>query len=327
MRVFVTGATGFVGSHLVKALAARGDEVVCLTRSRAKLARLFPQTPPAFVQGTLDDAGALAAGCQEADIVFHVAGLTTARSRAEFQAVNANATRSLLKIVARSAPGIRRFVYVSSLAAAGPNTPGRPRTEDERAQPVSNYGWSKLAGEEGVRQSDIPWTIVRPPTVYGGGDTELLKVFKLAKLGVVPLFGDGRQENSFIHAPDLAHALIAAAESAPAGNTYFASHPRIATQRELATIIYRSVKGREDAPRILPIPGPIARVALLATGTAARVARRATLLNTDRGNDFLADAWTCSPEALARDAGWRAETDLERGIAATAEWYRQVGWL
>lgn len=327
MKVFVTGATGFVGSHLVRALTARGDQVVCLTRSRAKLERLFAEAPPPFVEGTLDDADALASGSRDADVVFHVAGLTAARSRGEFLAVNANATRSLLKIVARAAPNLQRFVYVSSLAAAGPGPRGRPRTENDRAQPVSSYGWSKLAGEESVRQSGMPWTIVRPPTVYGPGDTEVLKVFKLAKWGVVPLFGDGRQENNFVYGPDLADALIAAAQATLPGNTYFAAHPEIATQRDLANVIYRAVRNRPNEPTILPIPGLLARGALWVTGTTAWLARRATILTPDRGNDFLAESWACSPEALTRDAGWRAQTDLQTGIASTAEWYRRAGWL
>ncbi len=329
MKVFVTGGTGFVGSHLVDSLLDIGDDVTILVRDSEKARRLFGERPVRTVPGNLQDTEALEAGCAEAEVVYHIAGLTAARNRAEFRAVNDNATRTLATIAGRVAPGLKHFVYLSSIAAAGPSKPGTPHTESAPARPVSDYGWSKLAGEKGVRASGLPWTIVRPPTVFGPRDTEVLKIFRVAKLRLAPVFGNGRQDNSFVYAPDLAQALLACRTERAVEKVFFACHPEVRTQRELATEIFRALRGGPESgqPFVLPIPAPLARGALWMTGTAASLARKATLLNADRANDFLAEAWTCSPEAIRHETGWSAATDLESGLHQTVKWYRAHGWL
>src|SRR2546427_10486086 len=168
-------------------------------------------------------------------------------------------------------------------------------------------------------------SIVLPPTLYGEWDREVLKVFKLARTGLAPVFGDGSQELSVIYAGDLAAALVAAATSpATTNRVYYAAHPVVTTSRELVRAIGRAL-GREL--RIVPLPGVLARGLLWTIGTIAHLAGRAALLSGDRAADFLAPAWTCRPDALTRDTGWRAVTDLETGLRRTAVWYRREGWL
>lgn len=330
MKAFVTGGTGFIGSHLVGALLARGDEVSCLVRDPAKAERVFAKDHrPRTVRGTLDDVEALTDGCRNTDVVFHLAGLTAARSRAEFHAVNAHATRTLAQVAGRAAPNLQRFVYVSSLSAAGPSARGAPLTERFVNQPVSDYGWSKLAGEEAVRASGLPWTIVRPPLVYGPRDTEVLKLFKFAKLGVSVFFGDGSQELSFIYGPDLAESLIRTLSPSCVNKTFFASHEEIRTAREFSAEVYRVVKSGESrrGPVILAVPAPLARGILWLTGSVAMLARRATLLNADKANEFLAEAWTCSAAALTEATQWRPPTNLAAGLRTTRDWYAEARWL
>ncbi len=330
MNVFVTGGTGFIGSHLVEALLARGEDVTCLVRDPKKAQRLFSDhRRPTTIQGDLDDLEALTKGCDGVDVVFHLAGLTAARSRAEFLAVNAHATRTLVNVAAKSAPNLKRFVYVSSLSAAGPTTKGRPLTEDVAAQPVSDYGWSKLAGEEAIRASGLPWTIIRPPTVYGPRDTEVLKLFKLAKLGVAVFFGDGSQELSFVYGPDLAEMCIRTVAADCANQVFFACHPEILTARDFSTEVYRVVKqGRgRSRPVLLAVPASVARGILWVTGSAAAIARRATLLTSDKANEFLAEAWTCSGAAIVEATQWRPPTDVADGLRKTCEWYASARWL
>jgi nucleoside-diphosphate-sugar epimerase len=330
LKVFVTGGTGFIGSHLVDALLARGDEVVCLTRNPTNAKRIFADRPVEIVQGNLQDAQALAAGCTGADAVFHLAGLVAARNRAEFFAVNGSATRTLVSVAHRAAPSLRHFIYVSSVAAAGPSAKGQALSESVRTQPVTDYGWSKLAGEEAVRASQLPWTIVRPPAVYGPRDTEVFKLFKFARRGLVPLFGDGSQELSLVYAPDLAAALIACLTTQAVERVFFACHRDVHTARQFGSAVYAAVAESDEkrrAPRFITIPPPAARVALWITGTAAKLARRATILSANKANEFLAEAWTCSPDAIERATGWRASTALATGIDHTARWYREAGWL
>ncbi len=331
MRVFVTGATGFVGSHVVDALLREGHEVVCLVRDPAKATRVLGERSVRLVPGDLFAHEALEQGCRGAEVIVHLAGLIAARSRDEFQAVNAQASAHLVETARRMAPGLQRLVYVSSLSAAGPARRGRPLSESEPPHPVSEYGRSKLAGEDAVRSGGVPWTIVRPPTVYGPRDPETLRAFRFARLGVIPQYARPDQELSFVHVEDLARAIIAATAPACEGRIYFACHPEIATWREAMSAIFASARaalGRPASPpRFVPIPAPLTVSILWLLGTAARAAGRATLLSPDKAAELLAEAWTCTPAALSRDAGWRAAIDLRLGLPGTAQWYASHGWL
>lgn len=324
MKAFVTGGTGFVGSHLVEHLLATGHDVTCYVRSAAKAEALFPGHRPRVYQGSLSDERALRDASDGADLIFHVAGVTSARSRGEFFQVNEDATRHVL---AAAPPSLRRFVYVSSLAAAGPTTRGRQRQPDEPERPVTHYGASKLAGEVAVRMGRVPWTVVRPPLVYGPRDVEMLRVFRWAARGVLPIFGDGSQELSQIYVEDLARALVAAANAPQtAGRIYFAAHPDIVRHRALVTAIGRAVRP-ERPPVIIRFPAGVARIGLWISGTAAYLARRPTVLTLNKAHELLAPALTCSPATLERDAGWTANYSLAAGLAKTVAWYHEQRWL
>ncbi len=271
MKAFVTGGTGFVGAHLVQALRARGDMVTCLVRNASK-AQALGWTDVRLVRGDLDNAAALRDGCGGAAVIYHVAGRISARNLDEFMRANRDGTANLLEAASQEGASPRRFVLVSSLAAAGPTVPGQPIDETRPPTPVTPYGESKLAAELLVRAKARTWTIVRPPTVYGEWDHEVLKVFRLARMGVAPVFGDGSQELSVIYAGDLAAALVAAATApATANRVYYAAHPVVTTSRDLVRAIGRAV-GQE--PRIVPLPGILARGLLWTIGTTAAWYRR-----------------------------------------------------
>ncbi|MFN2571317.1 MAG: NAD-dependent epimerase/dehydratase family protein [Gemmatimonadales bacterium] len=326
MNVFVTGGTGFVGAHLVKALRARGDTVTALVRRPALARELGWDTAVRLVSGDLDNAAALREGCSGAAVVYHVAGKIAAKNAADFMATNRDGTANVLE--AAHDAGAQRFLLVSSLAVAGPTTLGHPIDETRHPAPVTEYGRSKLAAEVLVRATpaSLPWSIVRPPVVYGEWDRGTLKIFQLANRGVVPVCGDGSQELSVIHAEDLARALIAAATSpAAAGRVYFAAHPVMTSSRELVLATGRALGVR--APRVIPVPPLVARGVLWAAGTLAHITGRATLLSADKANEYLAPAWTCRSDALTRDTGWRGEIELETGLRRAANWYREAGWL
>lgn len=322
MKALVTGATGFVGSHLAEALRRRGDEVTALVRSLKKAEALRPLAVR-VIQGDLDDTAALAKAVEGQDAVYHVAGIISARSEADFMAANLDGTRHLVE--AAKAAGAPRFVLVSSMAAGGPSPRGRPLKGEEPPNPVTRYGRSKLAAERVVEASDLPWTIVRPPMVYGPRDREVLKVFRIARLGIGPVFGDGTQELSAVHGADLADALIAAATSTRTiHKIYYACHAEVFT----STHFVRSVAGAMGKPiAVVRVPLAIGRGMLAVTETAARIAGRTTILTTDKANEFFQPAWTGDPGPLTRDSGWTAAHDLTAGLAETWRWYRDAGWV
>jgi nucleoside-diphosphate-sugar epimerase len=321
VKALVTGGTGFVGSHLLESLLQRGDEVRALVRAPAK-AEALGLSGVEWVRGDLSDAGALTRAAGGVDVVYHVAGVVAALDEAGFMAVNREGTRRVIE--AAEAAGAR-LVVVSSLAAGGPAEAGRPRTEGEPSRPVTAYGRSKLAGEELVRASGIPWTIIRPPAVYGPRDAEMFRLFRAASLGVGAVFGEGDQELSLVYGPDLAEAIAAAGHSeATVGRTFYAAHPETIRSGELARTIGKAMS--RDV-RVIRIPVAAGRAMLQVTGAVAKLAGRPTILTPDKGNELFQPAWTCDPTALTDATGWRATHDILAGARRTAEWYRERGWL
>jgi dihydroflavonol-4-reductase len=322
MKALVTGATGFVGSHLAELLGRRGYQVTALARSLSRAEALAGQGVR-VVRGDLHDTAALDRAVEGQDIIYHVAGVVAARNEAEFFQGNCDGTRNLVAAAERG--GKPRFVLVSSLAAAGPASRGSPLTGGESPHPVTAYGRSKLAAEQAVTASSLRWSIVRPAIVYGPRDREILKVFQLARLRIVPVFGDGAQELSAVHASDLAEALFGVGGiPTTIGGTYTACHPEVFTSAELGSAVGAAM-GRSVAT--VRIPVGLGRALLAVTETASRLTRQATILTTDKANEFFQPAWTGDPVQLTRDTGWRAGYDLARGLADTYAWYRRAGWL
>jgi nucleoside-diphosphate-sugar epimerase len=324
MNILLTGATGFVGGHVADRLVARGDCVTALVRSPERAQRLA-DAGVVLVQGDLDDEPALRRATRDQHAVCHLAALTGAVDEAEFLHANRDGTAHLLAAASAGSPGAR-FLYVSSMAAGGPARRGRPRTSDAPDQPVTMYGRSKLAGEIATRAAGLPWVILRPPMVYGPRDRDnLLILFRAARRGIVPVFGDGTMELSAVHVTDLADAIVRAID-APGipGHTFYVNHPQVVTSRALVTAI-GEVQGRHV--RIVPLPAPVARMALGAIGAAAALLRRRTILRYDKANEFYQEAWTADPAAFIAATGWSPAFDLERGVADTYRWYQAAGWL
>ncbi len=322
MKALVTGATGFVGSHVAEALRRRGDDVTALARS-ARKAEPLTAMGASVIAGDLHDVESLQRAVEGQDVVYHVAGLVAARNEAEFLRANRGGTENVAAAMERA--GVSRLVLVSSLAAAGPSPRGAPMGGDEPPRPVTAYGRSKLAAEQTVRGSNLSWSIVRPPIVYGPRDREVLKIFRLARLRIAPVFGDGTQELVAVHAGDLAAALIAVATSpAATGRTYTACHPEVFTSAHFGVAVAAAMG---HSVTTLHIPQSVGRVVLSLTGAAAKLARRPTILTADKANEFFQPAWTGDPAPLTRDTGWRAAYDLQLGLADTHRWYREAGWL
>ena len=305
---------------------ARGYEVHCLVRKTSDL-KWLQGLNVQLVYGSVTDAESLAAAVREKDCVFHAAGLTKARSPAEFFAVNAGGTRNVLAACKEHNPAVRRVVYVSSQAAAGPSPDGVPLTEESPCRPVSNYGRSKLEGEQATAQyaCDLPVTIVRPAAVFGPRDRDVFFVFQFVNRGILPLVGSRDMRVSLIHVRDLATAIVLAGERPEAvGQTYFAANPEPCRWVEAGEMVAAAL-GKK--PRRVRIPIFVVwLVAAVARGTSV-FRRSPPLLSPDKVRELKQAHWVCSTAKIASTLGFKPQFSLEEGLRDTACWYRENGWL
>lgn len=325
-RVLVTGATGFVGSHLVDHLIERGRHVRCLVRRTSKLKYLKdPQID--FVYGGLDEQTDWDEAFDEVDTVYHVAGVTFARRARDYFDVNQKGTEAILAGAVKHRSQLKKFVLVSSLAAVGPSPDGKLVDEDTQPAPVTPYGRSKLLGEEALRAVGdlLPATIVRPPAVYGPRDHGVFEFFKMIKGGIFPMIGNREKRVSLVHSGDLADGIILAGESeASTGRTYFISSEEAYPMDEVAELIAKVLGTR---PRKFTIPRPIAYAAALAGEAIAELTRKPPVINRDKVTDLSQACWGCSIERAKRELGYNQQVQLEDGLRETVAWYKREGWL
>ncbi|MEX0639054.1 MAG: NAD(P)-dependent oxidoreductase [Balneolaceae bacterium] len=325
MRAFVTGATGFIGSHLADSLLNDPgvNEVRCLVRDRLKWLEGKGCT---IVRGDLHSIPELIEGTEGCDILFHLAGVVKARTEREFELGNIDGTENLLRIARRN--GIRKVVILSSLAAAGPAINGTPRRESDPMEPVSMYGRSKLKMEERVHSitaDKLDVTILRPPAVYGPREDQIFLFFQMMNRRICPIIGDGdRPRISLIHVFDLIRAIRLAGESKSTGvNTYFVSGPGDVSWNEIKNYTSRAL-GKKPITLYVR-PAWVRRVAALAE-KAGNLAGFWPALNREKAAEIVLE-WTCNDNNIRSELGYEAGISLESGIAETMQWYREQNWL
>jgi dihydroflavonol-4-reductase len=325
VRAVVTGATGFVGSHLAERLVAEGVEVTCLVRPTSQLGWLRP-LPVRLRETSLFAADDLRAAVDGADVVFHVAGRIRAVHAGQFRRDNVEATQVLARACASAPTPVGRLVVVSSQAAAGPSSPGRPRREDDPPRPLSEYGRSKLLAEQAARASSGPvdLAVVRPSTVYGPRDSALLPLFRLARWRVAPRL-PADPAVSVVHVSDLVDLLWrAAVDPAARGRTYFAAREPAAPFSELVRLVGEAQRGR---PLQLPVPAPLLLAGGALAGALNRLRRDPRPFDLAKAREMLRAGWVCSAQLARDELGWRARIGHADGLADTAAWYRRHGWL
>jgi nucleoside-diphosphate-sugar epimerase len=323
MIAVVTGASGFIGRNLVGRLLDNGHEVRCLVRARGG------QAPRGSAAALIDfddpDALARCAALDGADVVFHLAGATRARSAADFARANVTPARNLLR--ALSARGLSsRLIHVSSQAAAGPATSReRPVHEDDAAHPVEAYGRSKLDAERVVQDSRLPWTIVRPCSVYGRYDRDFLRLFQLARRGLMIYPGVRQHWLSLLHVDDVVDGLIAAAR-AKAGErrVYFLASTQPVQWTDLGAEIARSVG---SSAWHFDVPGALVRAAAHIGDLMGRFTVDMPLLNSNKAALSRHPYWICDAARAATELGWRQTRSLPDALRDTYLWYEQSGWL
>lgn len=326
----ITGASGFVGSHICDQLHQRGYNLKVLARSSTNL-RSLEHLPIQPVRGDFADPDSLRDAVREVDFIYHVAGATAAKNRTKFFEGNQLATRNLLEATLQYNPNLQRFLHVSSLAAVGPSPSiNNPVDETTPFRPITTYGESKAAAEREVfdRMSKLPATIVRPPVVYGPRDagTGAFTFFVVAAKGFAPLIGFGEKKVSLVHVTDLARGSVEAAESRRAeGEAYFLSSEEFYTWEEVGAITAK-VLGRERV-RHLRVPHAIIHLAAAVSGFAGMFQKKPTIFDRDKGRDITTPYWVCSVEKAREHFGYRQQISIYDGIAETITWYKKEGIL
>jgi len=302
MRVAVTGATGFIGRHVVAHLRSRGDDVIEVGRPLQRVA--------------------VSKAIAGAETVVHLAGVVSASRDADYTAVNVEATAAVAEAT-RDAEA--RLVHISSLAAAGPAGPQAPRSEGDPPAPMTAYGRSKLEGERVVAAvAGLHWTVLRPGVVYGPGDRAVLPLFVLASRGVLPSIGRASAAYTFVYITDLVRAIASAVDRGASGDVLFVGHAKPVTTRALLEGV-RSAVGRGAI--IVPVPLAALRLVALLGDVGGAIRGKPLPMNSRRYSELTTDGFVCRVERLRDRLGVVAAVGLDEGLAQAAAWYRREGWL
>jgi nucleoside-diphosphate-sugar epimerase len=320
MKALVTGASGFIGSHLCEELIRQGYNVSCLTRgitSNTWIGNLNVRQ----IKGNCTIGESLLDLPDDFDYIFHLAGLTKACSPDDFFSVNARGTEILVKTVAERNPSVKRFIYVSSLAAVGPSRDGHPVREDTPPSPVSNYGKSKLEGEHAVlRYRDIiPVTILRPPAVYGPRDRDMLVMFQMVKKGF--FFDLGKCYYSVLYVNDLVQGILLSAGKMEAiGKIYCLSDGDVHSGGEI-------IREISSALQVRPRPIKVPKFAMPFFAAISERINKQGIINRDRVEDFRHSHWICDAGKAREEIEFSPKVSMKEGIRWTADWYRMHKWL
>ena len=313
MRLLVTGATGFIGSHLVHRLVRDGHHVIALVRDRAK-ARELPDGIE-ILDGDLSLFENVKTVLPAADMVIHLAGIVAAPRLEDYDRINFVAVKHLVACLERQTWKPKRLLFASSLAAAGPSV--TPRTETDTCEPIEPYGKSKLDAEKALQYAPFPTTSFRPSVVFGHGDPATITLFKLAKrrvgfrpAGMNPLL-------SFIDVDDLVDAIVAMlGETSREHRTYFVSHPSSTDQQTLWRALGATL---ERGVFVVPVPRTLL-YGIMRTGVSKQ-------LDEKQYKQIVAPGFVCSSTQLQRDTGWKPQYDLQASLAKAAAGFRRAQWL
>jgi nucleoside-diphosphate-sugar epimerase len=332
-RILITGGNGFIGSHLIRRLQNEGYDIRCLVRTHS-VAEQLKRLDVELSYGELSDIESLSRAVENCDTVFHLAGKVRARRKQEFEETNCLGTKNLVNAAAQnSEPPV--FIYVSSLAAAGPSNQKQPRRETDFPYPISAYGKSKLGGEKAViaHSNQVLCSIVRPAIVFGEKDQMNLEIFKtINNLGICPIPGFQDKVYSWIHAADLSELLIMVAKSgervtpeSPIGTgIYFAAENNGIQLSKVGHEIGIAL-GKQRIRTIHCLPFMI-----FVISTFYELSKHFTEINTPYDWAKAWESlhhWCCSSEKAKRQLGFTPLKSFSERINQTARWYKESHWL
>jgi len=320
LKVLITGATGFIGSHLTEALLNENFDVYCIVRNPLKL-RFLQGLNVKIIQGDCSQKETIEKIRWDFDYIFNLSGITKATHPEEFFQSNYLGTKNLVEVVAERNPSLKRFVHVSSLAAVGPCRDGKPVDEKTEPAPISEYGKSKLMGEKAVEffKDRLPITIIRPPAVYGPRDSDFLTFFKMIKVGVVLYLTEAIY--SMIYVNDLVNGIITASKSEKAvGETFFIAESQPYDTHQIVEAISDAVGKR---PVKIKIPKGIGMFFI----RVFQKFDKKSIINSDKLKELVQPCWVCDTQKAEQLLGFKTKTKLKEGMEWTAKWYRMNQWI
>lgn len=322
----VTGGSGFVGSHLVDRLLAEEYHVKCIVRGSSNLRWLNGKNVEIFTCGLFDKVE-LKKILKDADYLFHIAGVVKSKEEKGYYDGNVETTRTLLDVLTEVNTGIKRVVIASSLTASGPSLDGKPSTEETKEHPITTYGKSKLEQEKVAfsYNGKLPISIVRFHAVYGERDTEIYQFFKTYKMGLMPLIGFDDKKLNLVHVDDAVNGVyLASLSDKSIGQIYFIASEEIYSWPTVGEAI-----GKAFGKKAITIRIPhflVYTVACIAQFFSMFSSQAATF-NIEKARDFVQKNWICDVSKAKRDLGFRQTVELEKGIAKSIAWYREMKWL
>lgn len=339
MTVLVTGATGFVGGHLVEKLVRDKEKVRCLVKKGSDT-KLLESLGVEIVYGDLLDKESLERATEGVSTVYHLAALArlyTGLTLDDYNRVNAEGTRNLLE--ACKGKKLRHFIHTSSADASGPSRDGNPCNESTPCRPVNIYGESKLAGElicrEYAEKYGMPITIIRPPMIYGPRCMlHLKRLFKVVKTGFYPVIGDGKSLMEFCNVENVVECLVLAARTERSiGQTYCVSDERSYSITE----VLNAIADAENVKlRIIHLPVFAGNIIGFSVETLGKVFRFWPFVVKETGRPTFSrntvkwsthNTWICSTEKAKRELGYKPKVSLQEGVRKTVDWYKSVGAL
>lgn len=324
-RALVTGSNGFIGSHLVEELLSADYDVTCLVRKTSDL-RWIEKLPIKLYYGDFNEPSYLINAVKNQDYIFHVAGITKAKTKNLYYKINVGHTRTLINLIKRYNSNLQKFVFVSTQAASGQAQGKCRKKESEPDNPITYYGMSKKSAEMMIQKvTEFNWTIIRPAGVYGPRDNDFYQYFKLVNMHFAPISGIKNKYFSLIYVKDLVRLIKMSAESDNACNKiFFACDDNIYIWQDFISVLKKTMNKKALSfivPDILVYPIAICNE------FRSLLHQEPQLLNLQKIKEIKGRYWLCSCERAKKLLNFTSQYTLQQGIEETYKWYKCQGWL